>query len=287
MAAFESFHEDGSPLRMEELPARRVLAGLEPEPLLVRAVHRTTGEERWRIVKATAVPVREGEPRLAVTVIEDVTEVKRAELAERFLAQVGALLASDLDYEQTLAKVADLAVPRLADWCAVTLPAGDRLRPVAVAHSDPEKVAFARDYQERYPSDIDAPTGSAQVLRDGVSQLVNRIDDAMLEAVVADPEQRELVRTIGLHAAMVVPMVAAGRVIGVITLRRRRVRAHLQPVRPRAGRGARPAGRHRGRERPPVRGTLAHRRHAPARAAARRAAGHRGPAAGLALPPGG
>jgi len=218
VAAFESFHEDGSPLRVEELPARRVLAGLEPEPLLVRAVHRTTGEERWRIVKATAVPVREGEPRLAVTVIEDVTEVKRAELAERFLAQVGALLASDLDYEQTLAKVADLAVPRLADWCAVTLPAGDRLRPVAVAHSDPEKVAFARDYQERYPSDIDAPTGSAQVLRDGVSQLVNRIDDALLESVVADPEQRDLVRTIGLHAAMVVPMVAAGRVIGVITL---------------------------------------------------------------------
>ena len=86
----------------------------------------------------------------------------------------------DLDYEQTLAKVAALAVPRLADWCAVTLPAGERLRPVAVAHSDPDKIAFARAYQERYPT-ARRSDGRAQVLRDGVSQLVNRIDDAMLE----------------------------------------------------------------------------------------------------------
>ena len=103
------------------------------------------------------MPVREGEPRLAVNVIEDVTEVKRAELAERFLAQAGAVLASDLDYEQTLAKVAELAVPRLADWCSVTLPAGDRLRTVAVAHADPAKVAFAA----RLPGALPEPTRRA------------------------------------------------------------------------------------------------------------------------------
>ena len=121
------------------------------------------------MVKSTPVPVREGEPRLAVTVIEDVTEVKRAELAERFLAQAGAVLASALDYEQTLAKVAELAVPRLADWCSVSLPDGNRLRPVAAAHVDPAKVAFARAYQERYPTSLDEPSGAPQVLRDGTS----------------------------------------------------------------------------------------------------------------------
>ena len=82
------------------------------------------------------------------------TDVKRAELAQRFLAEASAVLASGLDYEQTLAKIAELAVPRLADWCAVDdAREGDWLRSVAVAHADPAKVAFARAYQERYPTD--------------------------------------------------------------------------------------------------------------------------------------
>ena len=135
--AYVSFNEDGSPLRMEQLPGRRLLAGETPEPLVVRAVSKRTGEERWRIVKATAVPGR----RLAVNVIEDVTDVKRAEVAQRFLAEAGAVLSSSLDYEQTLARIAELAVPRLADWCSVSLPDGDRLRTVAVAHADPDEGA--------------------------------------------------------------------------------------------------------------------------------------------------
>ena len=150
---YESFHADGRPLRLEELPGRAVLKGGTPEPILVRAINRRTGEERWRVVKASAVPAREGERRLAVNVIEDVTEVKRAELAERFLAQASAVLASALEYEQTLARIAQLAVPRLADWCSVALPdEHGQLVTVALAHSDPAKVAFARDYQERYPT---------------------------------------------------------------------------------------------------------------------------------------
>ena len=140
-AGYESFNEDGTPLRMEDLPGRKALHGEPPEPMLIRSIHRGTGEERWRLVKASAV---EGEQRLAVNVIEDVTDVKRAELAQRFLAEASAVLASGLDYEQTLARIADLVVPRIADWCSVTVPSGDWLRSVAVAHADPAKVEFAR-----------------------------------------------------------------------------------------------------------------------------------------------
>ena len=217
-SAYESFHEDGSPLRLEELPGRRALEGLKPTPLLVRAIERRTGDERWRLIKATAIEARADAPRLAVNVIEDVTEVKRAELGQRFLAEAGELLASALEYEETLKRIADLAVPRLADWCTVTLPddAG-RLRSVAVAHTDPEKVAFARGYEERYPSDASSPTGAAQVLRDGVAQVMNGIDEAMIEAAVADPEQRAMLISLGMRAVMIVPMVASGRVIGVIS----------------------------------------------------------------------
>ena len=83
---------------------------------------------------------------MAVSVIEDVTEAKEAELRQRFLAQAGATLTSSLDYEETLQRVAQLVVPGLADWCAVdVLDANQRLKLVAVAHVDPDKVAFARE----------------------------------------------------------------------------------------------------------------------------------------------
>jgi PAS domain S-box-containing protein len=216
--AYESFLSDGRPLTLTDLPGRKVLAGEEAEPTLVRAIHRATGEERWRVVKATPVLDHEGRPRLAVNVIEDVTEVKRAEHAQRFLAEAGAVLASSLDPDETLARVAELAVPRLADWCAVALP-DERgwLRQVAVAHPDPDRVRMAREYQERWPSHVTDEGGAAQVLRDGQSQLINDIPDELLAATVTEPERLALLRELGMRAVMIVPMVASGGVIGAMT----------------------------------------------------------------------
>jgi PAS domain S-box-containing protein len=217
--AFEATHEDGTPLSLDRLPGRQALAGQTPEPMLVRAVNRRTGEERWRLTKATAVPDADGRPRLAVNVIEDVTDVKRAELAQRLLSEAGAALSSSLDYEQTLARVARLAVPQLADWCGVSIPDDDGyLRSVAVAHVDPGKVEFAREYNGRYPSHISDPTGAAQVMRELAPQLVNDISDEMLEQAIADPDQLAALQTIGMRSVLIVPMVAAGQAIGTISL---------------------------------------------------------------------
>ena len=213
------YNEDGSPLTPEQYPSRRVLAGEEVGPQTVRVINRATGEERWRVNKPRGVLDARGETRLVVTVIEDITDQKRAELAQRLLARGGHALSSSLNYERTLQEVADLAVPSLADWCGVSMP--DRhglIAQVAVAHSDPEKVAFARSYSQRYPSRTSDEAGAAQVLRDGHSQLIPEIPDELLEAAVQDPEQRELLRTIGMRSAISVPMTAAsGKPIGVIS----------------------------------------------------------------------
>ena len=212
----------------------------------------------------------DGRVQLAVNVIEDVTEVKRAEQAQRLLAQAGQVLASSLDYEETLAQVAHLAIGELADWCGVTLP-GERgmLRSVAVAHVDPDKVRFAHELNERFPQRIDEPGGAADVLRTGTSQVVNEISDELLEQSVADPEQLEPIRELGMRAAMIVPMVAGGRTIGVDQLHLGRVAPHVLGRRRRAGRGARAPRGDCGRERAPVHRALAHRRHPPGQPAAR------------------
>jgi PAS domain S-box-containing protein len=219
MALFETTTENGGPVRLEDLPGRLVLGGKQAVPLVTRTIDRRTGVESWRVTKASGVFDREGNVKLVVNVIEDITEVKRAELTQRMLARAGELLASSLDYERTLQQVAELAVPELADWCTVSLP-DERgfIRAVAVAHSDPQKVQFARRLGERYPTSADAPTGGAQVLRDGVSQLVNEVTDEMLAAAAQDDEHLELIRSVGLRAGLTVPMTAGGTAVGVLSL---------------------------------------------------------------------
>src|SRR3954463_1786063 len=93
------------------------------------------------------------------------------------------------------------------------------LRNVAVAHVEPEKVALARELQQRYPPDLDAPTGSANVaLRTGESELYAELTPWRLERAGADEEQLQLIRDLGMTSAMVVPLRARGRVLGALTL---------------------------------------------------------------------
>jgi GAF domain-containing protein len=145
-----------------------------------------------------------------------------AEAADRaskleFLAEASAELLSSLDYEATLSKVAWLAVPWFADWCAISLEQDGRLRTLAVAHVDPEKLEIAAEFQRRYPTDPDSNTGAYQVLRSGVSELTPEISDEMIKAAVVDREQLEMIRQLNFRSAMVVPLKTKDRVLGVIT----------------------------------------------------------------------
>jgi signal transduction histidine kinase/ActR/RegA family two-component response regulator len=128
------------------------------------------------------------------------------------------MLASTLDYQTTLAKLAQLAVPVLADWCAVDMVGEDGgLVRLAVVHADPAKVAWAHELQKRYPVDMDAPHGVPNVLRTGLSELYGDIPDEMLAAAAIDDEHLRIMREIGFTSAMVVPLLAQGRSLGAIT----------------------------------------------------------------------
>jgi PAS domain S-box-containing protein len=215
---YDVYTEDGERVEIDQYPGRRVLAGEDPAPLVVRRVDRASHVERWTVIKATGVRDRDGRARLAVNVVEDITEVKRAEITGRVLARASAVLTATLDYEGTLQQLADVAVPELADWCVVTLP--DRrgyLRPVAVAHRDPGRVRVARDLAERYPARVDRG-GAGEVLRTGVAQVVNDITDDMLRVGAADAEHYELLSRLGMQAAMVVPLLVGPTTIGALTL---------------------------------------------------------------------
>jgi PAS domain S-box-containing protein len=165
----------------------------------------------------------EGEVLGVTTLVQEITERNRAEEAQRrlaFLAETSEVLSSSLDYESTLASVARLAVPRLADWCAVDMAAEgeEPIQRLAAAHQDPHKVAWAHELQRRYPPDPDEPGGVPNVLRTGRSEFYPDITEEMLEAGARDEAHLELLREVGFTSVIIVPMVARGRTLGVITL---------------------------------------------------------------------
>ncbi len=160
MGPYETTDEEGREIRMEDLPSVRLLRGEDPEPLTMRSVNRRTGEEQWVLLKAAAVRNAAGEVESAVTIIEEVTAAKRSAMRMEFLARASRVLASSLDYQQTLRNVAGLAVPQIADWCAVDLfdAEGER-ESVAVAHVDPAKLQMAERLRAFEPDELDPDQG--------------------------------------------------------------------------------------------------------------------------------
>ncbi len=153
---------------------------------------------------------REAAARLAAESARDGAE---------FLAEVGdALARNSLDYERTLRKVTSLAVPRIADWCAIDLLEPDgALRRVAVHHADPERIRLAREIAERYPEDRSSQHGAYEVARTGLLQH-GEVSDAFVESTAVDAEHARLIRALGMRSYVVAPLNGREGVIGTVTM---------------------------------------------------------------------
>jgi PAS domain S-box-containing protein len=144
-----------------------------------------------------------------------------AEDAERrstFLAEASTLLSASLDYHTTLENLTRLVVPHLADWCVIDMPdENGGLKRVAIAHTDSSKEELARQMSNRYPYDLRGEHPIVKAFRTGQPTLVAEVTDEMLTAAYPVAEQREFVRELGLKSCMIVPLIARGRPISVIT----------------------------------------------------------------------
>jgi PAS domain S-box-containing protein len=158
-------------------------------------------------------------PGRFLVLVLDVSERKRAERNMAFLSESSTLLGASLDYEGATQELARLAVPTLADWCAVDLRQPDgHLRRLGVMHSDPAKLHFARELFERYPPRPDDPSGVSYVARTGKSEWLPDIPDEALAAGAHDAEHLRLARLLGLKSYLCVPLISRGRVLGAFSL---------------------------------------------------------------------
>ncbi len=211
--------EHGKPLSLADLPGMRALGGETPEPLLMRTVERASGALAWRLLKTTALRDHDGEFLGAITVIEDVTAVKQAELRTQVLAESGRILAASLDYAQTLRNIAHVAVPSLVDYCGVDLLDDDGLlRRVAAVHANPsrdESAARLREIDRWFPP-RDSPVG--QVIRSGASRHYPQISPEELARASRSEAHLQLGLDLGFRSLLFVPMRVPARTVGLLTL---------------------------------------------------------------------
>jgi len=140
-------------------------------------------------------------------------------LRNEFIAASNDLFAQSLDYEQTLRNLAAMAVPRLADWCAVDMLESDgKLRRLAVEHIDPEMVRLAYQLEADYPPDPDAPQGAPSVARTGKTEWMASIPDQLLVASIQSPEHLDLIRKLRLRSWICTALPVRDGVAGVLTL---------------------------------------------------------------------
>ncbi|MGZ4279856.1 MAG: SpoIIE family protein phosphatase, partial [Solirubrobacteraceae bacterium] len=241
-AAFNDRHVDGLVGRaVAELPGedglaretvisscRHVLATgdavLDRE--LTREAPTAAGGLRHWNCSFTAVTEPGGSVTGVIVVVVDVTERRALLDAEHdarvradFLARAGAILDASLDYEETLRSVAQIAIPEIADWCAVSVLDDDGLlQEVAAAHVDDAQREIGRELSRRYPPDPATARGTYGVARSGETAYVREVTDDMLVTGIPDPEHRELVRRLGLRSVIIAALKARGRTFGTLSI---------------------------------------------------------------------
>jgi PAS domain S-box-containing protein len=176
------------------------------------------GTYRWHLGRAVPIHDESGTIDFWIGTATDIDDRKRIEEAQRFLLDAGAELALSLDWRAGLQGVAKLAVARVADWCAVHLLEDDgAISTLTVQHSDPAKLVFAKELQDRYPADPTSARGAPEVIRTGEAQLVPDIPPDLLATAARDELHGELLRELGLRSYLCVPITVRDRTLGAIT----------------------------------------------------------------------
>ena len=140
-----------------------------------------------------------------------------------FLAEATALLTSSLELELTLERLIQLAVPQLADWCAIAMLVEEtgEIEQLVVAHQDPERKRWAEEMQARSRTIMidDEFDLTARVIRTAEPVFLREVSQELLdEAVERDPNAAKALEEISIRSAITVPLRSGERTFGALTL---------------------------------------------------------------------
>jgi PAS domain S-box-containing protein len=144
------------------------------------------------------------------------TQQSRADL----LMRASATLSDSLEYESTLRRVAELAVPALADWCTIVVRDRDgAMRRVAVVHKDQSLQSLAREYEVSLPAALHREQSlTAVAVNARETKFFENVTDDQLRAGAQDERHLRMLKTFGCASCVIAPMVVHGEVVGTMSL---------------------------------------------------------------------
>jgi PAS domain S-box-containing protein len=176
-----------------------------------------TRHQGVRLLHTKKVPILDpsGNPLYLLGISEDITERRRIENELRLLAEVSVALSASLDYEQTLAKVTELAVQGIADWCAIdVIEEHGHIRRLKVASADPANAALCAALEQMPPNrNVHHLARSVLELK---SFVIEHITPQYLASVAQGPEHLRALRATGLVSVIGVPLLTRGEPLGVL-----------------------------------------------------------------------
>lgn len=176
---------------------------------------RADGALRWIWARGSVIEFEQGAPVRMSGIVQDITQRRRLDDANRFLADIATPLNTLVDYESTLRSVARLAVPYLADWCAIDLAdASGRLHRVANSHAEPELSGIVHQLRLSYEDPTVSTLG--KILEDRRPRLINNLTEADMRALASDAAQFQMLQELRPAAFIGVPMVIRDSCLGVI-----------------------------------------------------------------------
>ena len=179
-----------------------------------------TRHQGVRILHTKKVPILDtaGNPIYLLGISEDITERKRIEKEQQFLAEVSVALSTSLEYEQTLANLARLVVQNVADWSAVdVMDEEGRLSRLKVASADPDQAALCA-VLEQMPPDRDLPHLMRSVIESKRPIVVEQVTSQYIESLGQGPEHLQALLATGVTSFVAVPLLMRGQPLGALFL---------------------------------------------------------------------
>jgi PAS domain S-box-containing protein len=227
---FELFDEAGQPMSIDQLPGRQTFVTGEPTEAVIGFRSAADTNVRWSKLRAVALRDSAGDVSHVVSIFRDVTDERWQRDASEYLVDAVAVLSSSLDTDEAAQRLAQLSVPRFADYCTVTLVQPDgSLKLVALAHVNPERVEMVRELERSMPpADPNGPSGAARVIREGIID-TGEITPEIVDSAPITEEQRRLIHALELGGYVTVPLIGRNRPIGALSLAMAESGRKLQP----------------------------------------------------------
>ena len=179
---------------------------------------RADGEVAWLHTGVNPRRDQNGNVVLLWGMSVEISPLKISEEHNKFLAEVGALLSSSLDYQVILDRLVHLFVPGVADWSMIDLlRENGQFERAILTHSDPAKKQVALELKQRFPPSIEGKGVSGEALRTGKTVWKADVNGSVLEEIASNQEHLELLRKLAIRCYVSVPLLAKGRVIGAVT----------------------------------------------------------------------